>query len=154
MAQTNQEIIDKFFEAYKKHDMKAIRQVMAEDITWYFPGQNSMAGEKKGIQEVIEFFDVMGKIMEKSRPEMDKLIVAENDRYFIECQHSRTHRQDDNNLDHYSTVLWTIENGKIIEGRHFFSDAQASDKFLRLLQKSLVKIFDDNYQKNFYLISS
>src|SRR5258705_7573167 len=98
MAQKNQQIIDEFFEAYKKHDMKAIRKVMAEDITWYFEGLNPVAGMKKGVEEVVEFFDIMAKIMEKSRPEMDKLIVAENERYFIECQHSRTHRQDNNNL--------------------------------------------------------
>jgi ketosteroid isomerase-like protein len=129
MAQKNQQIIDQFFEAYKKQDMKAIRNVMAENVTWYFQGLNPMAGEKKGIEEVIEFFDTMAKIMEKSRPEMEKLIVAENDRYFIECQHSKTHREDGNNLEHYSTVLWTIENGKIIEGRHFFADPQAVDKY-------------------------
>jgi len=129
MAQKNQEIVDAFFEAYNKHDMKAIRKVMAENITWYFEGQNPMAGVKKGVEEVVEFFDTMAKIMEKSRPEMDKLIVADNERYFIECQHSRTHRQDDNNLDHYTAVLWTIENGKIIEGRHFFADPQAVDKY-------------------------
>ena len=129
MAQKNQEIVDAFFEAYKKHDMKAIRKVMADNVTWYFEGQNPMAGVKKGVEEVVEFFDIMAKIMEKSRPEIDKLIVADNERYFIECQHSRTHRQDDNNLDHYTTVLWTIENGKIIEGRHFFADPQAVDKY-------------------------
>jgi uncharacterized protein len=129
MAQKNREIVDAFFKAYNKHDMKAIRKVMAENITWYFEGQNPMAGVKKGVEEVVEFFDIMAKIMEKSRPEMDKLIVADNERYFIECQHSRTHRQDDNNLDHYTTVLWTIENGKIIEGRHFFADPQAVDKY-------------------------
>ena len=129
MAQKNQEIIDNFFEAYKKHDMKGIRKVMAENVTWHFQGLNPMGGVKKGIEEVVEFFDTMAKIMEKSRPEMEKLIVAENDRYFIECQHSKTHRQDGNKLEHYTTVLWTIENGKIIEGRHFFADPQAVDKY-------------------------
>ena len=126
---THQETIDNFFAAYKKHDMKAIRQVMAENVVWYFPGLNPMSGVKKGVSEVIEFFDIMGKIMEHSHPEMEKLIVAENDRYYIECQHSKTHRQDGNNLEHYSTVLWTIENGKIIEGRHFFADPQGVDKY-------------------------
>src|SRR5437868_13428643 len=136
MAQKNQEIVDAFFEAYNKHDMKAIRKVMAENITWYFEGQNPMAGVKKGVEEVVEFFDTMAKIMQKSRPEMDKLIVADNERYFIECQHSRTHRQDDNNLDHYTVVLWTIENGKIIEGRHFFADPQGVDKYFSAVAPS------------------
>jgi ketosteroid isomerase-like protein len=129
MAQKNQQIIDEFFEAYKKRDMKAIRKVMAENVTWHFLGLNPVAGVKNGIEEVIEFFDTMAKIMEKSRPEMEKLIMAENDRYFIECQRSKTHREDGNNLENYHTVLWTIEDGKIIEGRHFFADPQGVDKY-------------------------
>jgi len=126
---TNQEIIDIFFDAYKDHDMSGIRKVMADNVTWYFLGKSPVAGVKKGINEVIEFFDTMGKIMGQSNTKMDKLIVAENDHYFIECQRSKTNRKDGNNLEHYNAVLWTIENGKIIEGRHFFADPQAVDKY-------------------------
>ena len=129
MTHTNQDIVDKFFEAYKTHDINGIRKVMADNVTWYFQGQNPVAGVKKGINDVIDFFDTMGGIMAKARVTMDKLIVAENDHYVIECQHSKTNREDGNNLDHYSTVLWTIENGKIIEGRHFFANPQAVDKY-------------------------
>src|ERR1700752_2340344 len=124
MTHTNQDIVDKFVEAYKEHDLNDIRKVMADNVTWHFPGQNPVAGEKKGIHDVLDFFDTMGGIMAKANLTMDKLIVAENDRYVIECQHSKTNRKDGNNLDHYSTVLWTIENGKIIEGRHFFANPQ------------------------------
>jgi ketosteroid isomerase-like protein len=67
--------------------------------------------------------------MAVSNGKMEKLIIAENDRYVIECQHSKTNREDGNNLEHFSTVLWTFENGKIIEGRHFFADPQAVDSY-------------------------
>ena len=133
---TNEEIVDKFFDAYKDHDMNAIRKVMADNVVWYFQGQNPAAGIKSGIDEVIPFFDSMRKIMTESNGKTDKLIVAENDRYFIECQRSKTNREDGNNLEHYTTVLWTIEDGKIIEGRHFFADPPAVDKYFSALLPS------------------
>jgi len=90
-------------------------------------GRHKHAGVKKGIDEVIKFFDTMGGIMSKSRPTIEKLIVAEKDNYLIECQHIKTNREDGINIDHYASVLWTIENGRIIMGRHFFADPESVD---------------------------
>ena len=134
MRNTNQAIVDNFFAAYSKHDMDGIREVMDENVKWYFMGQHPLAGVKNGITEVIEFFDRVGKIMGESKPSINKLIVAENENYFIECIHSKTNRSDDNNLEHFACVLWTFgSNGgsvrKITEGRHFFSDADPVNRY-------------------------
>ena len=126
---TNQKIIENFFDAYGKHDLKAIKQFMAEDVEWTFLGQHPLAGIKNGVEEVVAFFDTMGGIMNKSKPTIDKLIVASNDKYFIECQHIQTNRADGINVSHHVSVLWTIENGKIISGRHFFADPPAVDNY-------------------------
>jgi|KBSSwiStaDraftv2_1062776.scaffolds.fasta_scaffold25301_3 ketosteroid isomerase-like protein len=124
---TNQDIIDKFFDSYMKRDLDGVKNVMAPNVVWYFLGRHKHAGVKKGIDEVIKFFDTMGGIMSKSRPAIEKLIVAEKDNYLIECQHIKTNREDGINIDHYASVLWTIENGKIIMGRHFFADPESVD---------------------------
>jgi uncharacterized protein len=129
MKLLNEQVVEKYFEAYAKHDMNAIKEVMHEDVTWYFIGKHPLAGVKNGVEEVVAFFDRMGEIMGKAKMMMDKLITASNDNYFIECQHSSAVREDGNNLDHFSCVLWTIKDGKIIEGRHFFADPQAVDKY-------------------------
>jgi len=124
---TNQEIINSFFDSYMKRDLDAVKTVMAANVVWYFKGRHKLAGTKNGIDEVIRFFDTMGGIMGKSRPTIEKLIVAEKDNYFIECQHIKTNREDGINIEHYATVLWTIENGKIVSGRHFFADPESVD---------------------------
>ncbi len=129
MKHPNEIIVNKFFDAYGRHDMSEIKQVMSERVKWFFPGQHPLAGVKTGIEEVVAFFDTMSGIMAKSKPEINKLIVASNEKYFIECQHIQTNRKDGNNISHDVTVLWTIENGKIISGRHFFSDPQAVDNY-------------------------
>jgi len=129
MSDTNSVIIDKFFDAYSKHDFTAIRESMSEDVIWVFLGQHPMAGVKNGIEEVVAFFDNMGAIMGQSNIKAEKLVTGNNDNFLIECQHITTHRQDGNNIDHHVCVLWTFENNKITEGRHFFADPQAADHF-------------------------
>lgn len=135
MPQSNQDLVNKYFEYYAKKNLEGIREVMAENVTWHFPGQHPLAGTKRGITEVIDFFDKVGKIMGESKPNIEKLIVSENSRYLIECIHSKTNRTDNNNLEHYACVLWTFEDGKIIEGKHFFSDQEAINKYFNALAK-------------------
>ncbi len=129
MLSANQVIIGKFFDAYQKHDTDVLRQVMDEDEQWYFLGNHPFAGVKRGMTEVIAFFDAMGNIMSRSRPSIEKLIVAENEQYVIECQHILTHQKAGPNIDHYVSVLWTIRAGKIVEGRHFFADPEAVNAY-------------------------
>jgi ketosteroid isomerase-like protein len=129
MTHPNLDLIDRFFKAYGKHDLDGIREVVAEDVKWVFPGHHPLSGTKVGIDQVVEFFDVMGGIMGSSNVQVEKLVVGVNDEYVVECQHIRTKREDGNNLDHQWCVLWKFENGKIIEGRHFAADQHQADRF-------------------------
>ena len=135
MSHTKQHIVDAFFKAYGERDMAALRDVMHEHVTWYFMGRHPYAGIKHGIDEVVSFFDVMGKIMGESKPTIEKPIVAENDQYLIECVHTKSNRPDGPNLDHFATVLWTFKDDKISEGRHFFADPVAVDLFFEKIGK-------------------
>ncbi len=129
MTHPNLTLIDRFFEAYSRRDMDGLHRVLAPDARWIALGQHPLAGVKTGFDQVIGFFDAMGAVMGKSNPRVEKLIVSANDDYVIECQHVWTNRSDGHNLDHLVCVLWTFRNGQIVEGRHFFSDPQAADKF-------------------------
>ena len=135
MKTTNQEIVNKFFEAYSKRDMNGIKQVMAENASWTFLGQHKLAGIKNGVEEIIAFFDTMSSIMSKSKPAVDKLVTGSNDNYLVECQHIKTNREDGINIDHQVCVLWTFENGKIISGRHFFADPGTADRFFETVTR-------------------
>ncbi|MEO5682102.1 MAG: nuclear transport factor 2 family protein [Chitinophagaceae bacterium] len=129
MESNNTAIVDRFFAAYSNHDFAAIRQTMSEDVIWVFLGQHPLGGVKNGIEEVVAFFDNMGAIMGQSGVEVSKLVTGSNDQFLLECQHITTHREDGNNVDHHVCVLWTFENNKIKEGRHFFADPHAANHF-------------------------
>lgn len=126
---TNQELVERFFTFYMNRELDRIPDVMSENVIWYFLGRHKLAGTRYGIQEVLNFFDTMGRIMSKSNPNVQKLIVAEEKDLLIECQHIQTNREDGINIDHHVTVLWTFEDGKIVSGRHFFADPEAVDRY-------------------------
>jgi uncharacterized protein len=129
MEHINLNIIDKFFEAYSKHDLKGLREVLSENIKWVFPGHNPLSGTKVGIEEVISFFDKIGEIMGKSDIEVEKLIMGANENYVLECQRIRTNREDGINFNQDMCVLWVFKDGKIVEGKHFASEQFEADIF-------------------------
>ena len=135
MEHQNLDIINRFFEAYGKHDLKEIRLVLNENAKWVFPGQNPLSGTKEGIEEIVTFFDKMGDLMGKSNIKVEKLITGVNDNYVVECQHICANREDCNNLDHHWCVLWGFENGKIVEGKHFAENQYKADAFFIELLK-------------------
>jgi len=133
MANSNLDIINKFFEAYGKRDIDNLRLVLADNAKWTSLGQHPFSGVRNGFNEVIAFFDTMGAIMGKSNVSVEKFIVSENDNYVIECQRVWTNRDDEHNLDHMVCVLWKFENSRIVEGRHFFADPKAADDFFNYI---------------------
>jgi uncharacterized protein len=129
MTHTNLELIDQFFAAYGKRDHEGLRQALADDATWTFPGHHPLSGTKVGIDAIVAFFDAMGTIMGSSGAKVEKLVVGINEQYVVECQHIRTSRADSPNLDQHLSVLWSFENDKIASGRHLAADQDALDAF-------------------------
>lgn len=120
MRHSNQGMVDKYIQAHAKHDMSGIREVLSENVTWHF--HYDVAGVKKGIDEVVDFYDQIGEILTK--PETEP-IVCENEHYMVQCFLSKTQGKD----RHYACLLWTIENGKITEGHHFFANQETVNRY-------------------------
>jgi ketosteroid isomerase-like protein len=129
MTHPNQDIVNKFFEAYGQRNMEVIRTLMDRNVQWIFPGHHPLGGVKMGVDEVVAFFDAMGAIMEGSNIRVENLVSGVSDDYLVECQRIVTKREDGNNLDTYWSILWTFRHGKIIEGRHLAGDQHAADSF-------------------------
>ena len=129
MSHPNLDLIERFFAAYGQRDFAGLRNVLAENATWTFPGHHPLSGTKVGIDEIVAFFDAVGTIMGNSNPNVDKLVVGANEQYVVECQHIRTDRIDGPNLDQQLCVLWSFADGKIASGQHLAADQDALDAF-------------------------
>ena len=129
MTHANLDLIDRFFAAYGKRDRAALRDVLAEDATWTFPGHHLLSGTKVGIDEIVAFFDAVGTLMGSSQASVERLVLGVNERYVVECQRVRTNRADGPNLDQQLCVLWSFAGGKIASGQHLAADQDALDAF-------------------------
>ena len=135
MTQPNLELIDRFFAAYSKRDLPALQDNLAENATWTFPGHHPLSGTQVGIDAIIAFFDAVGSVMGSSHPQVEKLVMGVDEQYVVECQHIRTNRADDPNLNQQLCVLWSFAEGKIVSGQHLAADQDALDAFYTALLK-------------------
>ena len=129
MTHPNLDLIDQFFSAYGKRDLAGLRDVLADDATWTFPGHHPLSGTKVGVDAIVAFFDAVGAVMGSSHPDVERLVLGVSDEYVVECQHIRTNRASGPNLDQHMCVLWGFEGGKIVSGRHLVGDQDALDAF-------------------------
>ncbi|HJZ45774.1 MAG TPA: nuclear transport factor 2 family protein [Roseiflexaceae bacterium] len=129
MTHPNLDLIDQFFAAYGKRDLAHLREVLAENATWTFPGHHPLSGTKVGVDQIVAFFDAIGGAIGSSNASVEKLVTGVNDQYIVECQRIRTGRADGPNLDQELCVLWRFEHGKIVSGRHLAADQDGLDAF-------------------------
>ena len=136
MPHANINVVNSFFESYGKRDMNALESVLDKNAKWIFPGHHNFSGVKNGFDEIIAFFDTMGRIMGGSGIKAERLFMESNDSFVVEYQHIWTTRTDGNNIDHHWCVAWKIKNGKIIEGRHFAGDQHMMDRFFHKISQA------------------
>jgi ketosteroid isomerase-like protein len=122
---TNLPIVQNFFEAYGKNDLVGIRQVLADDIQWHTPGRHPLSGTKNGINEVINFFDELGKRGFKA----EVMILAANDNYVVDAHRGWSNVSIGDNIDLNWVLLYQIENNKIKRAINFAGDQPLADEF-------------------------
>jgi ketosteroid isomerase-like protein len=122
---TNIQIVQDFFEAYERNDLEGIRQVLAEDVQWHIPGRHPLSGTKNGIDEVINFFEELGKVGFKA----EVMILAANDNYVIDAHRGWSNITNGENVDLNWILLYQIDNNKIKRVINFAGDQPLADEF-------------------------
>jgi ketosteroid isomerase-like protein len=121
--------IQEFFAAYASKNVAAVRSVMADDIVWRIPGHHPLAGEKRGITEVLAFFDQLGKASFQAQP----IVVAEQGDYVVD--HHRGWSTVGSGLDLTWCLVFRFEGGKIKEVINFCEDQHKADLFFHEIYK-------------------
>lgn len=119
----NLEAISRFFDAYARKDVGAVRRVMADDIVWTIPGHHPLSGPKRGITEVLAFFDQLARAGFQAKP----LVVAESGDYVVD--HHRGWSDEGSGIDQTWCLVFRFEDGLIKEVTNFASDQHAADMF-------------------------
>ncbi|MCE4557970.1 nuclear transport factor 2 family protein [Roseateles cellulosilyticus] len=120
---SNLQRVQAFFAAYASNDVAGVRAVMADDIAWTIPGHHSLAGTKRGVEEVLAFFHQLAKANFKAEP----MVIAEQGDYVID--HHRGWSEEAGGLDLTWCLVFRFEGGKIKEVTNYCSDQHQADIF-------------------------
>ncbi len=120
----NLKLVMKMFDAYAKGDTEVLRQLVAEDIGWYIPGRHPLSGIKRGVDELISFFEELKDLGFKA----EVMILAANDNYVIDA-HRGWNTKGNKKVDLNWILLYQIVDGKIKRVQNFSGDLYTSDHF-------------------------
>ncbi|WP_176063025.1 nuclear transport factor 2 family protein [Anaeromyxobacter diazotrophicus] len=119
----NLQVIEDFFGAYAAKDVARVREALAPDIVWRIPGHHPLAGEKRGVDEVLAFFDQLARASFQAKP---IVVVADGD-YVID--HHRGWSEVAGGVDMTWCLVFRFEGGRIKEVTNFAADQHKADLF-------------------------
>ena len=128
MAHPNEEIVRQGYKAFGEGDMDTLRSLFAPDAVHSAPGNNAVAGEYKGIDNVLAYYGKLFEFSDGTFTAELKSVSAEGDDKVVTTHHD-TAQRGDKTLDQDDTLTFTISGGKITRVSENHSDPAAYDAF-------------------------
>jgi uncharacterized protein len=119
-------ILQKFYKCYAEGDLETMtNEVLAPDIIWRIPGRHPLSGPKTSAEEIVAYFDQMGKTNVKA-----DVIYMSGDETFVVDVHRGWGSTGETSMDMLFVLFCRIEAGRIKEVTAFAADqAQCDDYF-------------------------
>ena len=121
----NIQVVEQLYTAFGGGDVPGILGVLSEDVDWLFVGRPQdvpFAGPRRGHQQMIEFFTIVGQTVEVFEFGPSE-IMAFDDKVLV-LGHERVRvRATDKIFETDWAHLFTIQDGKIVRLREFYDTA-------------------------------
>ena len=128
MAHSNEEIVRQGYKAFGEGDMDTLRSLFAPDAVHSAPGNNLIAGEYKGIDDILGYYGKLFELSDGTFTAELKSARAEGDDTVVATHRDKAQRGD-KTLDQDETLTFTISGGKITRLVENHSDPAAYDAF-------------------------
>jgi NAD(P)H-dependent flavin oxidoreductase YrpB (nitropropane dioxygenase family)/ketosteroid isomerase-like protein len=121
-------LVRRLFEAFRSRDVETVLALLADDVTWHFPGRlGRLAGDHRGRDAVLEFLAaVPGLTDDTFRIEPDDVVGGE--RTVVALFRGRGERAG-RTLDNPTALRIRIEGGRIAELWEFVWDLEHVEAF-------------------------
>lgn len=123
-VERNLDLVRRFYEGYGSHDMDKIRETLADDVTWLIPGHHALAGLKRGEDEIVAYFDILGE----ANFQAEVLSLSASEDSVVDVHRGWGHHGDAS-LDIHWVLWYRIRDGKIAAVENFALDGHAADQF-------------------------
>ena len=121
----NAEIVLSGFQAFDQGDMAAMKEVMADDVSWHSSGRNKFAGTYQGLDSVLQLF---GDISAEAQIEQNLHAVLADDEHVVVLVKS-TLTRGDKSLESQDIGTFHVSDGKVTEAWFTSFDDYAGDAF-------------------------
>jgi len=128
MAGSNEEIVRQGYRAFGEGDMDTLRSLFAADAVHSAPGNSPIAGEYKGIDDVLGYYAKLFELSDGTFTAELKSTKVEGDDKVVATHRDKAQRGD-KTLDQDETLTFTISGGKITRLVEKHSEPAAYDAF-------------------------
>jgi ketosteroid isomerase-like protein len=126
VAQENEEIVRRSWEALGAGGLDAMERFWHPDIEWRaVEGAVDDVGVFRGRAKLREYYAEWLGMFEEFRVEVEKVFFAEGDRVGVVLHNAGRHRGTDAWADGRYSVVYTVRDGQIVRGREYETPAQA-----------------------------
>jgi uncharacterized protein len=127
MAHPNEELVRRAFDAFAKGDVDTMRELTDQDAVWHTPGRGPLAGDYRGIDEILGFFARVAELTGGTfRVELHDVVA--NDEHAVGLYVSRAEREG-RTLETKNVLVSHVRNGKSVETWTLSDDQYAADEF-------------------------
>ena len=124
----NAELVRRGYDAFIAGDIEWMNEHLHENIVWHEPGNNVLAGDYHGREEVLAHF---AKVVSRVLPEFDVHDVVANDDHAVALVQTRATRQDNGETYEGRFVhVFHVANEQALESWTFWEDPAGNDAFL------------------------
>jgi ketosteroid isomerase-like protein len=124
----NAALIRSLFDAFKRQDAARIREIVAEDAVWRFPGRRGkLAGEHRGFEEIAKFL-LEVQTLTNGTFALDLEDVTASEDHAVALFTGRGFRHG-KRLHNPTALSIIIRNGQAVEFREFVWDLEHVEDF-------------------------
>jgi ketosteroid isomerase-like protein len=127
-AEQNVATMRRAYEAFNTGDSTTLSEIFAEGAVWHLPGHSDMADDYEGRDATLAYF---GRLATRTngtfRAQLDTLL-ADDDDHVVGLHRSIADR-DGKHLDVRDSIVFTLKDGHVVDGREHFNDLYAWDEF-------------------------
>jgi ketosteroid isomerase-like protein len=124
----NLDIVRRGYAAFSAGDVATLSELIASDAVHVVPGNGPISGAHKGQESILTMYGDLAKRSNNTmKVELQDLLSNGSDQ--VVGVHRATAQREGKKLDQREVLVFTINNGKIVEIRDFFTDIAAQDAF-------------------------
>ena len=128
MAHPNEDLVRRGYKAFGEGDEETLRSLLGPDAVHVAPGNHLLAGEYKGVDEILGYYGKLGELSDGTFTAELKSVRVEGDDKAVSTHRNKAQRGG-KTLDQDETLTFTIEGGKFSRIEENHSDPAAYDDF-------------------------